>query len=134
MKFVPYLRILWAITIVTNFLLRDTIVSGSEQGRLLIQGLTIFVVGTFVLYCVLMAIQEITSNQFINARFFNVFGLFFEVVIFIVTLYMLKIAGGVLEPVNLALVIVWQLGMLILIIVDVRKFFVSASPAREDET
>src|SRR5262245_61372476 len=126
MKFIPYLRICWALVIVANFFLKPPAADGADSVGMLAQGLMILVVGTFVLYCVLMGIQEITNNQFIQARFFNIFGLVFEVIAFFSILYILKISGGEgFEVWEIALLAIWQIGLLALIVVDIRKFWMA---------
>ena len=127
MRIIPYIRILWAITILLNLLLTTSdSVDNSDEREILFQIMSGLVTGTFVLYCVLMGIQELTDKQFIQAIFFNVFGIIFEVMIFVGVIYILRILGKQeVEIWRFALLTLWQIGLFALILVDIKKLWTS---------
>jgi hypothetical protein len=115
MKIIPYLRLAWAAQmIITAF-------SRNEVPLNFISGLTGL---TFILYCIIIGIQEIKNKHFIETRFFYIFGAFFEVLIFLAGLYVLKltqVAG--IEAWRIALLIFWQIVLMAIIIVDIRRLW-----------
>lgn len=57
----------------------------------LIERLSGVVVLTFVLYCIIAGIQELKQTSFTNARFFDIFGLFFEILVFTATVFIIRL-------------------------------------------
>lgn len=76
----------------------------------------------FSAYCITTGVQELRNTQILNARYFEIFGLLFEVLTFMGGFLLFAILfsqDGDLW--RLVLLSVWQLGLLALILTDFRK-------------
>ena len=81
---------------------------------------------TFVSYCIVIGLQEIKGRQLIEAKYFESFGLLFEILIFVGGLYLLFVLlRQQAEFWRIGLVFLWQLGLLTLLIVDIKRIRVS---------
>ena len=123
MKIIPYLRFVWATFIILNFVSRTNFnldgVTGIEIFLIALSGLISL---TFSSYCVIIGLQEIKEEQIIDARFFEFFGLFFELLVFLGGLYLLNILfGHSTEYWRIGLMMIWQIGLLVFILVDVKR-------------
>ena len=127
MKIIPYMRFLWATALSFNFI-RQTKLDIQRTDDL---GLFFIILGglltfPFVTYCAVIGLQEIKEQQKIEAKFLQAFGLLFEILIFIGGLYLLFVL--VRQPFDfwrIGLMILWQLGLLTLLSVDIRRIRVS---------
>lgn len=124
-KMVPYLRFTIGLFVLVNFL------TGIGFNRTGIDNFDNFATGlagllalTFLLYCLLEGLQELRNKEIIQAKFFKVFGLIFEVILFVTGAYILTISRGLFSWWT-TLIIFPTIGLLILITVDVRKIRVS---------
>src|SRR5688572_18809779 len=112
MKIIPYLRFAWATQLIVNSISGTFFLSATNQGPAVIS--FNFIKGlvglTFILYCVIMAIQEIKNKQLIDAKFFYVFGIFFQILIFVGGFFILKVIHGIetIEVWRIALLVFWQ--------------------------
>jgi hypothetical protein len=76
----------------------------------------------FVTYCIIIGLQEIKSRQIIEARYFEIFGILFEVIIFVGGLFLgAFLLQQQIDVWKIGLLILWQLGLLILLIVDLKR-------------
>jgi hypothetical protein len=69
-----------------------------------------------------MGLQEIRNQDFVEAKYFESFGVFFELVIFLGGLYLLSIQlqnQGDLWRIGLTAL--WQIGLLTLLVLDIKK-------------
>jgi len=131
----PYLRIIWAVVILI------TITTGLFQGpdysgelNAVSQFLTGVVKVIFAFYCILIGVQEILTRQLTNAKIFNLFGLLFEIIVFACGCWIITFTvthPKVMKIWELRFSILWQIGILTLIIVDVKKYFQSRSEQEE---
>jgi hypothetical protein len=127
MKIIPYIRFLWAgyIIVAPFFETRFNNIAQGPVGSLsmIINGVIGF---TFVLYCVVTGIQELTRKQLIDAKFFYFFGIFFEILIFLAGAYMVTVARDVgIETSRIAMLVCWQVVMAIVVFVDVRRIVIN---------
>jgi hypothetical protein len=80
-------------------------------------GLLVF---SFVLYCILEGIQDLRKEEFMNAKFFRFYGLFIEILTFGFVLSVLK---DPVDPGEFSGMILMLVILLLLIFVDIRKFW-----------
>lgn len=124
MKIIPYLRFAWATFMVINFFDRTHFQFGSADSTevffTILDGLITIV---FSGYCITTGLQEIKRRQIFDAKYIEDFGLFFEFLIFIggVYLFTLLLLSQPTDIWRLGLLIIWQFGLLILIIVDLKR-------------
>jgi hypothetical protein len=91
-------------------------------------GLTFLILGglltfSFVSYCLVVGLKEIKGRNSIEAKYFNVFGLFFEILIFVGGLYLITVLfRQQFDLLKVGLLTFWQLGLLTLLIVDMKRF------------
>ena len=77
---------------------------------------------SFVGYCIIMGLQEIRGQKFIEAKYFESFGIFFELMIFLGGLYLLSIQLQTQSDLwRIGLMALWQIGLLTLLVVDIKK-------------
>lgn len=122
-RIIPYLRFVWATLILVNYIIQAS--SDFDEAR----GIEIFlimVVGlillTFSLYCVLIGIQEIKKHQMLEAKFFEFFGLFFEFLIFLGGLYLIRMLFNQnSEYWRIGLMLVWQAVLVVFLYVDFKR-------------
>jgi hypothetical protein len=121
MKIIPFLRFGWATFMTVNFVSRTNFGTGDGLETIFVF-LDSLITVTFSAYCIITGIEEVKREQIIDARFFEVFGLFFEFLIFFGGFYLLSIL--LKQPVNIlriALLMIWQFGLIVLLIVDFKK-------------
>ena len=119
MKAIPYIRFAWALQIVFTAFSEKSLVTNEGASLYIFSALIGF---TFVLYCIVMGIQEIRMIQLIEARFFYVFGIFFETLIFLAGFFVINVLlNSEIQNWQLPLFAVWQLLLLVIIFVDVRR-------------
>jgi hypothetical protein len=125
MKFLAVLRFTWALAIVVNiFFTNSSSFERANAANIFFQWMTWLVVGTFVLYCIITGIQEWSANQFIHASFFNIFGVVFEILVFLAGLYIIDIYRiKEMKLWRLVLVLLWQTGLITLIVADIRRLW-----------
>jgi hypothetical protein len=126
MKIIPYMRFFLAVYILFNYI-SLTILNLPEMNIMgdiglffsIISGVLTF---SFISYCMIMGLQELINRQWIEAKYFQFFGLIFELLIFVTGLYLLfLLLPQQLEFWRIGLMIIWQLGLLILLIVDLKR-------------
>ena len=123
MKIIPYIRFFWATTLSFNFIRQATLdIQTADDIRLffiILGGLLTF---SFVCYCIVIGLQEIKKRQMTEAKYFQTFGLLFEILIFAGGLYLLVILMRQQSDFwRLGLVFLWQLGLLTLLTVDIKR-------------
>ena len=123
MKIIPYLRFAWALILIVKFFTNTPNNLAYPEGiKLLVGSMEAVIIWTFVLYCILEGVQEITNTEFIQAIFFDFFGIIVEIITFIVmVLIFLFLIGKGIGALIISLMLLWQIGVLILIVVDLRK-------------
>jgi hypothetical protein len=127
MKIIPYMRFFWATAMSFNYI-RQTkldIQATDDMGLffMLLNGLLTF---SFVSYCIVIGLQEIKHRQPIDSKYFESFGLIFEILIFAGGLYLL--VGLVRQQSDfwrIGIMSLWQLGLLMLLTVDIKRIRVS---------
>jgi hypothetical protein len=123
MKIIPYIRFFWAASLTFNYI-KQTKLDIQEAGDI---GLFFTVLGglltfAFVSYCIVIGLQEIKDRQLIEAKYFESFGLIFETLVFAGGLYLLVILLRHQSDFwRIGLVILWQLGLLTLLIIDIKR-------------
>lgn len=123
MKIIPYIRFFWAASLIFNYI-KQTKLDIQEPGDFgrfftVLGGLLTF---AFVSYCIVIGLQEIKDRQIIEAKYFELFGLLFETLIFAGGLYLLVILLRHQSDLwRIGLMILWQLGLLTLLIIDIRR-------------
>ena len=123
MKIIPYMRFIWATTLSFNFIRQTTLdIQTSDDFGLffiILGGLLTF---SFVSYCIVIGLQEIKKRQMTEAKYFQAFGLIFETLIFVGGLYLLVILLQQQSDFwRIGLIILWQLGLLTLLTVDIKR-------------
>jgi uncharacterized membrane protein len=122
MTIIPYLRFLWGTTIIVNYFL-ETSSKTDEIVPKIIEGLFVM---TFTTYCIIIGIEELKEKELVNARLFKLFGIVFEIVIFIYGFILFKyIIGQTGEIWRIALLTSWQIGLFALIFTDIKRIFIS---------
>ncbi len=121
------MRFFWATVLSFNFIKQTTLDIQKEDDIglffIILGGLLTF---SFVSYCIVIGLQEINKRQPTEAKYFQTFGLLFEILIFVGGLYLLIVL--VQHQANfwrIGLMFLWQLGLLTLLIVDIRRIRVS---------
>lgn len=126
MKIIPYMRFFLAVYILFNYI-SLTILNLPERNDMgniglffsIFSGVLTF---SFISYCMIMGLQELINRQWMEAKYFQFFGLIFELLLFVTGLYLLFVLRPQqLEFWRIGLMIVWQLGLLILLIVDIKR-------------
>jgi hypothetical protein len=123
MKIIPYLRFVWATFIIVNFLSRTYFnLDGGNGIEILLFALSGLISLSFSSYCVIIGLQEIKKEQVFDARFFEFFGLFFELLVFLGGLYLLNILlKHDTEYWRIGLMMIWQIGLMVFILVDFKR-------------
>ena len=123
MKIIPYLRFIWAGFIVINlFTQTDFTFDFSDTFNIFFKVIGGLFGLTFASYCIVTGLQEIKNKQLIDARFFEYFGLLVEILIFVGGLYLLVILLRQQSDLwRTGLIFLWQLGLLTLLIVDIKR-------------
>jgi hypothetical protein len=127
MKLIPYMRFFWATALSFNFI-RQTkldIQRADDFGLffIVLSGLLTF---SFVSYCIVIGLQEIKKRQPTEAKYFQTFGLLFEILIFVGGLYLLFVLLRQQSDFwRIGLMFLWQLGLLTLLIIDIKRIRVS---------
>jgi hypothetical protein len=123
MKIIPYLRFAWATFIIVNFISRTNFNLDEVNGiGILFVVLSGLISLTFSCYCEVTGLQEIKEEQIIDARFFEYFGLFFELLVFLGGVYLIKILiKHSTEYWRIGLMMIWQIRLLVFILVDIRR-------------
>ena len=124
MNIIPYLRFVWATTIVIRLF---TDKSFDFDNSDILQNIIVIFGGlftlTFTAYCVITGIQELKNREIIDAKYFDAFGLFVQIIVFLAGLVLLKLYFvQKFDLLTIGLLTFWQAGLLLLIIVDVRRF------------
>ena len=123
MKIIPYIRFFWAASLTFNYI-KQTKLDIQEAGDIglfftVLSGLLTF---AFVSYCIVIGLQEIKDRQLIEAKYFESFGLLFETLVFAGGLYLLVILLRHQSDFwRIGLMILWQLGLLTLLIIDIKR-------------
>jgi hypothetical protein len=94
---------------------------GDDMGlfSIILGGLLTF---TFVFYCVIIGLQEIKKRQLFEAKYFESFGLLFEILIFVVGLYLVVVLLRQESDFwRVGLMFLWQFGLLTLLIIDIKR-------------
>jgi len=131
MRIAPYLRISWAIIITIN--ITTGLLEGpdySADSNPVSQFLIATVGAIFAFYCTLTGIQEIMNRQLTHAKIFSLFGLIFEIIVFASTFWLIGTTISQSTGV-LSFLILWQIGILVLIIVDLKKYLQPRSDQEE---
>ena len=77
---------------------------------------------SFVTYCIVIGLQEIKKRPMTEAKYFQIFGLLFEILIFVGGLYLLVILLRQQSDFwRIGLMFLWQLGLLTLLTVDIKR-------------
>ena len=126
MKLIPYLRFAWAGQITVDLLASTTFHSALEhEGHLWNVFRALFVL-TFAVYCVTIGIQEIKERQFIDGNYFYIFGTLYEILAFIGSIYVLsRLNGRDVEIWRIGIVMIWNITLLTIIYVDIRRMWTS---------
>lgn len=123
-KIIPYLRLTWVIAILVNLISKWGVGPIDDAIFFSLRILTAGVLLIFSAYCVITAIQELKNEKLIDAKFFEFFGLFFEVIVLLAGFYSLKTSFAQNMDVSAIFwLTLWQIGLVILIYVDVRRVF-----------
>jgi|GEM_PF-2814533 len=125
MKIIPYIRFAVAVAIIFNWLSHTSFTFVHLTRPQIVAELASALFSlTFALYCSLMGLQELKERQLFNARFFNAFGVFFQIIIFVVGLFFLRFLFGLkIEVWKIGWLIIYQMALLVLIFVDVRRIW-----------
>lgn len=121
------MRFFWATALSVKFL-RQTkldIQRADDFGLffIVLSGLLTF---SFVSYCIVIGLQEIKKRQPTEAKYFQTFGLLFEILIFVGGLYLLFVLLRQQSDFwRIGLMFLWQLGLLTLLIIDIKRIRVS---------
>ena len=123
MKITPYLRFLWATSLSFHYIRQTRHDIGEsdniEVSFVILSGLLTL---SFVGYCIIMGLQEIRNQKIIDAKYFESFGIIFELMIFLGGLYLLSILlQKQNDPWRIGLMALWQIGLLTLLVVDIKK-------------
>jgi hypothetical protein len=123
MKIIPYLRFVWATFIIINFISRtNSNLDAINVIEIFLIALSGLISLTFSCFCVLIGLQEIKEKQIIDARFFEFFGLFFELLVFLGGLHLINVLfKHSAEYWRIGLMIIWQIGLLVFIFVDFKR-------------
>ena len=123
MKLIPYLRFAWAASIIISFIKQDSFdFAGADK----IEGFIVFSTGllslSFSFYCIVIGIQEIRMEKMINARYFEIFGLFFELLVFLGGFYLvIELFTYWTKYWQIVLFIVWEIGVLVFLAIDLKR-------------
>lgn len=123
MKIIPYLRFAWAAFIVINFISQINFnFADSERIEIFIVAFGGLLTLVFLSYCIVIGLQEIREEQIFEARFFEIFGLVFEVLLFLGGLFVLTMLLKSSIPLwKLGLLLVWETGLILFIVTDFRR-------------
>jgi uncharacterized membrane protein SirB2 len=120
---IPYLRFAWAAYILVNSTLN---IHGDFQhlpgGQILFEWMIRIITITFVLYCVIRGWEELKGAKFTNAKFFDVFGLVFEILILISGFIFLNVVDvNSIKLWRVASLILFQFALIAIIWTDFKK-------------
>ena len=126
MKIVACLRFTWAIILIVNAISRNTFTLSGLESHEIIPGIAEAIISlTFILYCIIMGLQDWKNERLIHAKYFNAFGLVFEILILMITFYLLILMlGDKSEVTQIAFFALWNAGLLILIYADIRRMWI----------
>jgi hypothetical protein len=123
MKIIPYMRFSWALYVTFNYIKQIPLdIQHIDNNGLLPMFLGGLLTLTFVTYCIIIGLQEIKDQQLIEAKYFELFGLLVEILVFAAGFYLLVILFQYQSNFwKIGLMILWQLGLLTLLIIDIKR-------------
>lgn len=121
------MRFFWATALSFNFIRQTMLdIQGAAEFELFFTTLGGLLTFSFVSYCIVIGLQEIKKRQVTEAKYFQTFGLLFEILIFVGGLYLfIVLLRQQSDFWGIGLMLLWQLGLLTLLIVDVKRIRVS---------
>jgi hypothetical protein len=89
MKIIPYMRFFWATALSFNFIRQTMLdIQSADEFGLFFTTLGGLLTFSFVSYCIVIGLQEVKRRQMTEAKYFQTFGLLFEMLIFVGGLYL----------------------------------------------
>jgi hypothetical protein len=122
MKIIPYLRFAWAGQIITDSWSYTSFTSTLGREGQVWDVFTGSLALTFVLYCLVMGIQELKELKLVEGKYFYIFGTLYELMIFLSGLYIIRLVGEKdFEIWRIGVVMFWNIVLLTIIFLDIRK-------------
>lgn len=122
MKAIPYLRFILAIFVSYNFINQTISESSKNEFEFLFTIFTGLLVLGFVVYSIVVGLQEIRGYQIFNARFLEYFGILFQLLIFLGSVFVISfLVQEPHFPWSTTVYIAFSLVLLTLLIVDIKR-------------
>lgn len=122
MKAIPYLRFAMAIWVSYNFINQIILEFNGNEFEFLLTILMGLMTLGFVVYCIVLGLQEIKEHRIFSARYLEYFGILFEFLVLLSGIFMwIALVQQPLILWTIIIYIIFTLGLSILLIVDLKR-------------